>query len=158
LAGDETLVSVTTLWLFIDLVKKKPRRIPPDWPLIYTIEKDDAIDYHLDGWKPASNGFEEKAVAITLRSSDFDPHGHVNNTVYFDFIETLLAASLNGAVTLEGLRIEFRREIARHVDTITAGFTSSLNGGSFRIYSGDKTFVRGEVDLKTPSVPSGARH
>ena len=149
LAGDESLVSVATLWLFIDLEKKKPRRIPPEWPRAYTIEADEALNCDLDGWKPALSGAEEKALPITLRSSDFDPHGHVNNTVYFDFIETLLAAGLNGAI-LEGLRIEFRREISREIPAITAGLAAASKGGFFRIYAGDRTFVRGEVDLAPP--------
>ncbi len=67
--------------------------------------------------------------------------------VYLDFIETLLAAGLSGARTLESLRIEFRREISRPVAAITAGLASSLDGGSFRIFNGDRTFVCGEVDL-----------
>lgn len=151
-AGDERLVSAATLWLFIDLEKKRPRRIPPEWSQAYTIESDNAFDCDLDGWQPNAPGFEEKAVPITLRSSDFDPHGHVNNTAYFDFIETLLATTITERSLLEGLRIQFRREIPPHVAAVTAGLSSSSNGGFFRIYDGDETFVRGEVDLLSPRI------
>ena len=147
LAGDESLVSVATLWLFIDLAKKRPRRIPPEFPQAYTIETDNALDCELEGWKPNPPEREEKAIRITLRSSDFDPHGHVNNTVYFDFLETLLEKGFDGDAAVKGLRIQFRREIPRHVTAVTASFAPSADGGFFRIFSGDTTFVHGEVDL-----------
>ena len=151
LAGDESLVSVATLWLFIDLKKKRPRRIPPEFPQAYTIETDDALDCELESWTPNPPVREEKAIAITLRSSDFDPHGHVNNTVYFDFIETLLEKGFDGEAAINGLRIQFRREIPRHVATVAASFAPASNGGFFRIFKGDKTFVHGEVDLTCPA-------
>ncbi|MDJ0884199.1 MAG: thioesterase [Desulfobacterales bacterium] len=151
LAGEESLVSVASLWLFIDLEKKRPRRIPPEFPLAYTIETDNALDCDLDGWRPNVPAREEKAVAITLRSSDFDPHGHVNNTVYFDFIETLLEKRFDGDTVIQGLRIQFRREIPRHVAAVAASFSPSTNGGFFRIFNGAETFVHGEVDLTSAS-------
>ena len=94
---------------------------------------------------------EEKAVGITLRSSDFDPHGHVNNTVYCDFIETLLEKRFDGDTVIQGLRIQFRREIPRHVAAVAASFSPSTNGGFFRIFNGAETFVHGEVDLTSAS-------
>lgn len=147
-ANDERLVSVTTVWLLIDLEKKKLRRIPAEWPQVYTVESGNAVDCDLDDWRPDTPGIEETAIPITLRSSDFDPHGHVNNTAYFDFLETLLATTLGGGAVLESLRIQFRREIPGHVTAISAGLSPSSTGGFFRIYDGENTFVRGEVDLK----------
>ena len=152
LAGDELLASVATLWLFVDLEKKRPRRIPPEWPQAYTIEMDAAVDCDLDGWQPDASGTDETTLAITLRRSDFDPHGHVNNTAYFDFIETLLAAADVEDAALESLRIQFRREIPGHVATVKAGFTPSVTGGFFRIYNGDHTFVRGEIVCPSPGA------
>ncbi len=145
LAGDELLAAAATLWLFIDLHKKRPRRIPPEWPHAYTIEGDDAVTCDLDGWQPETLPGDETFIPITLRRSDFDPHGHVNNTAYFDFIETLLAAATRKDSALQGLRIKFQREIPGHVKAVKAGFTPSATGGIFRIYNGDQIFVRGDV-------------
>ena len=44
LAGDELMAPVATLWLYVDLKKKRPRRIPPEWPQAFTIEMDAAVD------------------------------------------------------------------------------------------------------------------
>ena len=74
LAGDELLAAAATLWLFIDLHKKRPRRIPPEWPHAYTIEGDDAVTCDLDGWQPETLPGDETFIPITLRRSDFDPH------------------------------------------------------------------------------------
>ncbi len=147
LAGEESLVSVATLWLFIDLKKKRPRRIPPEFPQAYTIETDNALDCDLEGWQPNPPAREEEAIPITLRSSDFDPHGHVNNTVYFDFIETLLGKGFEDHAAIKGLRIQFRREIPRHVTAVAASFSPWPNGGFFRVFKADTTFVHGEVDF-----------
>ncbi len=153
-AGDEHLVSVVTIWLFIDLEKKKPRRIPSEWPKAYTIEDGDAIDFDLKGWQPVIPAGGEKAIKLSLRSSDFDPHGHVNNTAYFDFLETLLARTLGEGTALDGLRIQFRREIPQHFTSIRAGFTPTPKGAAFRIYQDDFSFVLGEIDLPaSPPTP-----
>lgn len=157
LAGDELLASAAALWSFVDLEKKRPRRIPPEWPQAYTIEMDDAVDCDLDAWQPDTPGTDETALAIALRHSDFDPHGHVNNAAYFDFIETLLAANHVKDAALESLRIQFRREISGHATAVTAGLAPSATGGLFRIYDGDQTFVCGEIVCPSPgaAVPRG---
>lgn len=146
-AGEELLVSVTSLWLFIDLKKKRPRRIPPEWQEVYTVESGEALDFDLNSWQPGHPGTNAATIPITLRSSDFDPQGHVNHTAYFDFIETLMDRTLGGGNAPQGLRIQFRREIPRQVTAITAGMARSQTGAHFGFYNGDKTFVCGEIDF-----------
>ncbi len=152
-AGEERLVSAATLWLYIDLAKKRPRRIPAEWAAAYTIESGAALAVDLDGWQPQTPGAEATTIAVTLRSSDFDPQGHVNNTAYFDFLETLLARACGERPKLEGLRIQFRREIDPRVTAVTVSLAPSPTGGTFRIHNGRQTFVYGELD--GPTLPVG---
>jgi acyl-ACP thioesterase len=151
-AGSERLVSAATLWLFIDLVKKRPRRIPAEWSAAYTIESGEALAFDLEGWQPQTPGPETTAIAVTLRSSDFDPQGHVNNTAYFDFLETLLARAYGERPAIEGLRIQFRREIAPRVAAVTVSLAPSPTGGVFQIHDERQMFVCGEFDSLPPPV------
>jgi acyl-ACP thioesterase len=155
-AGGERLVSAATLWLYIDLVKKRPRRIPAEWAAAYTVETGTALAVDLDGWRPQTPGSEATAIAVTLRSSDFDPLGHVNHTAYFDFLETLLARAYGVRPALEGLRIQFRREIAPRVTAVSVSLALSPTGGVFQIHDERQTFVCGEFDC--PPLRVGGDH
>jgi acyl-ACP thioesterase len=143
--GDERLVAAATLWLFIDLARKRPRRFPSEWAQTYTVEDDQALAVDLDAWQPPPAD-ETVTTPVTLRSSDFDPLGHVNNTAYFDFLETGLKRWDDNGRGLAGLRIQFCREIGSRVDAVRVSLAARSPGAAFRIHDARHTFVRGEVD------------
>jgi medium-chain acyl-[acyl-carrier-protein] hydrolase len=42
---------------------------------------------------------------MTTRLSDYDPMGHVNNSVYFDYVETLLFSYLNKERKIKKIKV-----------------------------------------------------
>jgi acyl-ACP thioesterase len=147
-AGPERLAAATSLWLYFDLAAKRLQRIPEQVGRAYTEEPQTAGCTDLDAWKPAAMdgaGFE---VGFTTRSSDFDPLGHVNHTVYFDMLETLVERGLGRQAALRRLRIHFQKEIPREVTRVKAGIEGGANGGRFRIYDERETFAAGEVEIR----------
>jgi acyl-ACP thioesterase len=143
---DERLVSVTTLWLYIDLVRKRPRRIPTEWSAIYTVENVQALDEDLNDGRPSPAEGESTGTRVTMRSSDFDPQGHVNNTAYFDFLETGLKRSFGEKAAFRRLRIHFSREIGPLVEAVRVSLTPAPAGAVFRIHDDHRTFVAGEIE------------
>lgn len=87
----------------------------------------------------------QEPIAVHLRSSDFDPYGHVNSSKYFDILTSALRiASLKNdgvAVTKAGFsvtaaKIHFRRPIGS-VASVTVSFARNERAISFKIYSAD---------------------
>lgn len=95
--GDETLISARTMWLFIDLTSKKILRIPKATSEAYTSEPELSFDMNLDTWTPAMKFSPEQVRTIGIRSSDFDPLGHVNNALYFDYLYEVIEGSFPGS-------------------------------------------------------------
>lgn len=146
-AGSEPIAAATSLWLYFDLAAKRLQRIPPEVGRAYSEESAEAGCLDLDAWKPPTmkgTGFE---VGFTTRSSDFDPLGHVNHTVYFDLLETLVDRALGPQAALRRLRIHFQKEIPREVASVKAAIESGAGGGPFRIYSETETFAAGELEI-----------
>ncbi|MFP4160039.1 MAG: acyl-[acyl-carrier-protein] thioesterase [Desulfobacterales bacterium] len=140
----EKLVSATSLWLFIDLERKKILKPPHDLIESYTVEPGDATDADLDRWKP-ENGFEpESSVTITTRPSDYDPLGHVNNALYFDYLETLTESAFKAPYGMRQIKVQFNREISKDVASVQAGLKTSGKGYIFEITSASGNNAAGE--------------
>lgn len=88
--GGEAVARASYVWVYFDAVRKMPRRI------------DAAMntEFRPEGGEPAVPGVEDLprvAIAnptfeaeITLRYTDFDSNDHVNNSIYANFVQTLL--------------------------------------------------------------------
>jgi medium-chain acyl-[acyl-carrier-protein] hydrolase len=144
-AGEERITAATSLWLYFDLAAKRLQRIPETVGRAYTEDPRDVGCTNLDTWKPPVMVGADVAVDFTTRSSDFDPLGHVNHTVYFDMLETLVERGLGRPAAPRRLRIHFQKEIPREVATVTACIEKGENGSGFRIYREMETFAAGDL-------------
>ncbi|MDJ0785013.1 MAG: thioesterase [Desulfosarcinaceae bacterium] len=134
-SGDEVLVSATSLWLFIDVDKKKIIKPPADLSARYTFESDDATDLDLDSWRPVKDFEPEYTVSVATRPSDFDPLGHVNNAVYLDYLEVLQCKYFNIRITLSQLLIQYLKETPSDLRSITAALFRHEGQISFNLKS-----------------------
>ncbi len=157
--GEKRIVTATSLWLYFDLASKRLQRIPAELSRAYIKEDRDAGCGDLDHWKPAEIAEDAFAVNFTTRSSDFDPLGHVNNTVYFDMLETAVERAWGPEAALRRLRIHFQKEIRGKVTGVRAGLEKVDGGGGFRIYDGGVTFAAGDMMLggTTMNLHSGKK-
>lgn len=126
----------TSRWLFFDLDRKRVVKVPRETTDAYGVENDRATGMELDAWSPPGDPELITRLDITTRAGDFDPNGHVNNAVYFDYLETLLAAESGSAHCLQQLLIQYQKEIASDVATVCVGIGA---GGRRRMFA-----VRGE--------------
>jgi len=146
-AGDEKLAAASSLWLYFDIHKKRLTRVPAETGAVYTSESENALDGSLQSWKPGDTFTPEFETELCVRHSDFDPLNHVNNAVYLDYLETLVARSGAPGRQVTGFRIQYKKEIDKTITSLKAGLQSTDQGCLFRIYNTAHLFAAGELDL-----------
>lgn len=143
--GNETVAAATSLWLYFNLNRKRIAKIPQHISEPYTVEADDvmaadAIDFAVD-----KSFVPEQTTAVTTREGDYDPNGHVNNTVYLEYLDTLIKRSGIGEAVVGQVGIEYLKEIGRDVHTLQAGITAADSTAIFRFFDATAVYAAGFV-------------
>lgn len=143
------IVSASSLWLYIDLSRKKILKVPKYVAGSYTVENQNALDMDLDKWKPPGPGENppDLSMSVPVRPSDYDPVGHVNNAVYFDYIETLAQPLLKEGRRINFITIQYNKEISGHVSEVEASLNKNENGFTFEIRTADEINAAGQFSL-----------
>jgi acyl-ACP thioesterase len=145
-AESEKIATASSSWFLIDIAHKKIKRVPPEIIDVYTTDKSIALKRDLADWSAETNFAAENEVKITTRSSDCDSNGHVNNSVYFEYLETLLSKVFGDAVQVRSLNIYFAKEINREVEWVTAGLKKG-NLNLYKIHDENQLFACGDLSL-----------
>jgi medium-chain acyl-[acyl-carrier-protein] hydrolase len=145
--GEEILAAASSLWLFIDVQKKKIIKPPADINARYTFETDNAIDLDLDSWRPTKTFQPQHTATITTRPSDFDPLGHANNAVYLDYLEVLLTRQIGEKEDLQHLMIQYLNEVPEDLPSVNADLGRTDDGYLFRISSNDALNAVGHLRM-----------
>jgi acyl-ACP thioesterase len=97
--ADGGRVLATALWVHVDLVTGRPKRLPPEFETVYAASTGGRIVSarltHDDAPAGAS------AAPWALRFADFDVLGHVNNAVYWAIVEEHLDVRAPTRIELE---------------------------------------------------------
>lgn len=118
----------SSVWLFFDFRRKRISKVPPEISGRYEVEKEKWFDREIDEWMACGKIEPEKQMDISLRYSDFDINGHVNNTVYLGFLETLYHKTINtNGNPIRNIKIRFCREIDKDKEHISTGWRR-ING------------------------------
>ena len=132
-SGEEKVAAVSSSWLFFDLNLRKVVKVPQETNVIYGVRPDFALDMDIEQWRPDKKLQPTFIMDITTRNSDYDMLGHVNNAVYFDYLDTLLYRSDQGRARVKSIYIQYNKEIGVDVSRIKAG--AAVNG------AGGKSFM-----------------
>lgn len=143
-AAGEKVVSAGSLWLFIDTVKKKILKVPGDVSEKYEMEEEEALAVDIDKWRPNFSFEPANAVSIPVRPSDYDPLGHVNNAVYFDYVEILMERLLHRPEKKGMLFMQYSNEIQQEIEVLWGELKSKKGGFIFRLVSTGGTHAVGE--------------
>ena len=81
---------------------------------------------------------------MTVRYSDCDANGHVNNTAYFDYLQTALVRQGRSAHPRR-LELQFVREIAPEAEAAQVRLEARGDCQAFAIGSGDVVYAQGEL-------------
>ena len=147
-AGNQRLAAASSVWLYIDMQNKKILRLPETVGTDYTVETESALGMALNGWKSQRLFPADSHVKTTIRRSDYDPVGHVNNAAYLDYIETSVLAGFGETARIRTLNIEFLKEIDRNVGTISTEMKDTGRDCLFKIAAADQIYACGELTLE----------
>ena len=142
-AGTEPIATASSVWLFIDMRRKKILRLPGVVGDAYTVETERALTPGLDGWKGRRDFSAASHVTTSVRRSDYDPVGHVNNAAYLDYLETAVLAGFGEAARIQRLTVEFLKEIDHAADTVSTGLKETDDGCLFKIYGDGQVYACG---------------
>lgn len=145
--GNECIGTASTLWFFIDTSQKKLKRIPEEVKNFYgeynqkvgiDLEPLDIQEY------PLENILTKKHI---LRICDIDTNGHLNNTVYAQFVTDLLQ-NLVPTFLYKQFSILYKREIPYTTTPIHCGI-SKIDGKKyfFKIYNDEIIYSIGEIEI-----------
>ena len=140
--GQELVVSASSVWLYLSLATKAVCRVPREIAAGFPTLPGDVFCGELERMRLDSPAEGSPSRDITVRYSDFDANDHVNNTAYFDFLQTALAAE--GLPARPGmLKVEFLREIPLSVERVTLALERRGAAAAFSLGHPGGLFARG---------------
>lgn len=149
--GSEKLFSLTSLWLLLKKDEKTGKRkiikIPDTITEKYEMEDKRATDLDIEALKTDFKVPSIFSLEITVRSTDFDPIGHVNNVIYLDYLETLLAAYPEKLPPIRRLVLTYVSEISQDVGKVILDLGKGEDGYHFRVSDGVKPFAVGTFEV-----------
>ena len=143
-AGNELTVSGSSLWLYVNLKTKSLTRVPIEVAANFPSTDEDVFEPQLDKLSVIPPGSTGRALAVSLRYSDFDGNGHVNNSSYFDFLQTALAKSeLSPKPT--SIKIKFLKEIRPEIEAVKVILETRAEETVFSISGDNAVFAEGQL-------------
>jgi acyl-ACP thioesterase len=142
--GEELVVAASSLWLHVDLATKSLTRVPKDladrFPVCaFGVHKPEIDKHGLAPPAPGGNG-----TRVSLRFSDIDGNGHVNNTAYLDYLQTALAKRGFPPRPRE-VEIQFIREVPPSVEDVNITLERRDSSAAFRMDGSPELFAHGSV-------------
>jgi acyl-ACP thioesterase len=142
--GDELVVSASSLWLYVNLKTKSLIRVPEDVARAFP-SRPEVFRPELERLRltPPAGG-SAPACRVSVRYSDVDGNGHVNNTTYFDILQTALART--GLSTRpQTVEAQFLKEIPPEVESVAVHLERREQAVAFGIGEPDGLFAQGQV-------------
>ena len=136
--ADIPVIEADSQWVFLDTVRKRPARIPEDVYLRYgRITESDQLPTPPPPRAPERTDAER---GFSVRMSDIDSNGHVNNIRYVEWALETLPVELLRKGTLRRLLVHYRREVRYGADVRSVAALGEEDGtavGRHEIRSGD---------------------
>ena len=143
--GDELLASASSLWLYVSLKTKSLIRVPEEIARSFPSRPGDVFMPELEKLRLIPPGAGSPPVCgISVRYSDVDGNGHVNNTAYFDILQTALARNaLPARPNL--VQVQFLKEIPLDADAVNVRIEARRPVTAFSLAGADALFAQGLV-------------
>ncbi|MFA5264295.1 MAG: acyl-ACP thioesterase domain-containing protein [Opitutaceae bacterium] len=143
-AGEELLVSASSLWLYLNVKNKVLTRVPSELAESFPERGDNAFHPDIDKLRLVEPVAPTGSVEVSVRYSDIDSNGHVNNAAYFDYLQTALAR-LGEPVRPARIELQFAKEIPPTLDLVKVDTQKQDNQLLFRVGSETECFAKGRL-------------
>lgn len=121
----EELVRATTLWVFLNIEKKRPIRIPKEFNSKYNILDEKLFNDYYDF---GDNILIDRYSDFNVRKSDIDYNDHVNNVNYLNWMLEVIPEEIDEKYNLVELDIHYKKEIKLGQSILTSINKGNLNG------------------------------
>jgi len=110
--NQEIIGRATSLWIFYNIATKRPSRIRSEFGEVYGLDPMRAID---DPFVPleaigTEAGAQEQEQEFSVRRSDIDTNGHVNNASYLQWMLEVVPEDTYQNHQLTSLEIQYKKE------------------------------------------------
>jgi len=147
--NEKLIGRASSLWVFVDTGTKKLKRIPDEVRNIYGEEKisngicPDRFDLNPAELKKSNLITKEH----TLRYTEIDTNGHLNNTSFFNLLEDILIENFMD-FKVQSLDICFKSEVTYDQKVIRIGLTHDGSGDcKFIFFKDERVFSYGQVKI-----------
>ena len=115
---------------------------------IYTIEPDVALNPALNKWTAVSNFQPDITMNVSTRFFDYDPMGHINNSVFIQFLETAIMSALDVHYSqIKMIKIQYYKEIGEGIKEIQVGLQKSDGYYQFKVFDKNHVYTCGVLEL-----------
>ncbi|MDD2763730.1 MAG: thioesterase [Opitutaceae bacterium] len=145
--GEELVAAASSLWLYVSLKTRSLVRIPEEIAIMFPSRSGEVFRSDLDKLKlaPPAAG-SARSFPVSVRYSDVDGNGHVNNTAYLDYLQTALVKSGLPARP-RNVEIQFLKEIPPESEMVAVSLDRREDAVAFRIGRGEEAFALGVCRL-----------
>ncbi len=147
-ANGEKLISASSVWVFVDSIRMKIIKTPEEMEGRYTTQPEVALNENLDQWRANRYLTAEFQNRISTRISDYDAMGHINNTVYIDFLETAVNREIGKSKRISEVKIQYFKELNPAKLWVNVGFQKLEGRYLFAISDDQDLNAAGEVVLE----------
>ncbi|MEG6520725.1 acyl-[acyl-carrier-protein] thioesterase [Desulfotomaculum sp. 1211_IL3151] len=99
----------TSLWIFLNIEKKRPLRIPAEYMLTYGLESQGVFEDPFSELYNLEN--PEVFKEFYVRRSDIDTNEHVNNTKYMEWVLETVPAEIYKNHILQSFEVIYKKEV-----------------------------------------------
>lgn len=150
--GEELVVSASSLWLYLNLGTKTLVRVPPDRAAQFPVGEAELFRPDLDKLRFSPPAPGATGSAVSLRYSDFDGNGHLNNTAYLDCLQTALARG-GFSPHPAGIEIQFMKEVAPTVEGVQIALELRGQAIAFGVSGSEELHAQGMVMFPPETKP-----
>lgn len=115
--GGERVATASSVWLYFNLATKALCRVPREIAAGFPTHEEDVCRADLEKLRLDPPREDSPELEVSVRYSDIDGNGHVNNTAYIDYLQTTLAAR-GMSPRPAGVVIQYLREILPDVEGV----------------------------------------
>lgn len=105
----EIIGRASSLWILYNTVTKRPLRVRPEFQEAYGLNSARAVEDAFAAFNREGAGDEEVKV-FSVRRSDIDTNGHVNNANYLQWILEAVPEIIYQECCLSSLEIQYKKE------------------------------------------------
>jgi medium-chain acyl-[acyl-carrier-protein] hydrolase len=104
----DILGRASSLWIFLNLDKKRPMRIPTHFEQAYGLVEQQQVKESFQDFPEWCQA--ESALRFHVRKSDIDTNGHVNNTRYVEWMLEGITEGVTRDYQLSELEVIYKKE------------------------------------------------